>query len=60
MSGQVECPYKANGYADRRGYLNGLAEDMDLPQDMVDMFADILGPNEDFDGLVTLLEDNHL
>lgn len=37
-------------------YLQCLAEDMGLEVDTV-MEVDTLGENEDFDGLVTLLED---
>lgn len=49
--------YTDNGYQDRADYLRGLAEDTGIPLDMVEVAADILGPNEDFDGLVTTLED---
>lgn len=49
--------YKANGYATRSDYLACLAEDYGLPLETVMVFADTLGPNEDFDGLLSLLED---
>ena len=48
-------PYKAAGYESRRAYLESLAED--FPADVVYALADILGPGEDFDGLITALED---
>lgn len=41
----------------RDGYLRDLAFEYDVPEDVVFMLADFLGPNEDFDGLVTELED---
>ena len=46
--------YTDNGYSDRRDYLKSLAEEYG---DAVYILAEILGPNEDFDGLVTDLED---
>jgi hypothetical protein len=50
-------PYVEEGYANRKEYLQGLADNMGLPVSTVFALADILGPNEDFDGLVTELED---
>jgi hypothetical protein len=47
--------YQANGYANRRAYLEGLAEE--YSRETVFALASMLGPNEDFDGLVTALED---
>ena len=49
--------YTEHGYASRRDYLDSLAEDYDIDRDTVHMMADLLGPTEDFDGLVTSLED---
>jgi len=49
--------YMRNGYRDRRQYLEMLAEDYGLEQIVVFQLAALLGPNEDFDGLVTTLED---
>ncbi len=49
--------YQENGHADRAAYLRALAEEMELPLATVRMAASLLGPNEDFDGLVTELED---
>jgi hypothetical protein len=49
--------YTENGYKNRRDYLDQLADDMEADRDTVYMLADLLGPSEDFDGLVTALED---
>lgn len=49
--------YVSEGYANRREYLESLCEE--YPADVVYMLADLLGPSEDFDGLVTSLEDYH-
>ena len=45
--------YTKKGYEDRAGYLESLAEDYGVDLDKVLMLADLLGPEEDFDGLVT-------
>ncbi len=49
--------YQENGYASRREYLDSLADDLGLDPRTVYLLAEMLGPNEDFDGLVTSLED---
>lgn len=49
--------YQQNGYTDRDDYLNCLAEDYGVPLEDVYSLADMLGENEDFDGLVSALED---
>lgn len=49
--------YKENGYENRRDYLNCLAEDYGVSKQTVFMLAEVLGPSEDFDGLVTELSD---
>lgn len=49
--------YKEQGYKDRDGYLKFLASDFCLSEDIVFALADMLGGGEDFDGLVTSLED---
>jgi hypothetical protein len=53
--GNVE-DYIANGFANRREYLESLCEEFD--RDKVHVLADMLGPSEDFDGLVVMLEDD--
>lgn len=49
--------YIDNGYDSRDDYLEALADDLGIDLSTVHMLADMLGPNEDFDGLVTSLED---
>jgi hypothetical protein len=49
--------YRENGYDDRDDYLRSLADDYGVPEEAVQALADILGPDEDFDGLVSSLED---
>jgi hypothetical protein len=49
--------YQENGFNNRTEYLRSLSEEYDLPFSTVAMLASALGPNEDFDGLVTTLED---
>lgn len=51
-------PYVENGYKDRNDYLNSLANEYGVEPETVFMMADVLGPNEDFDGLVTSIEDD--
>jgi hypothetical protein len=49
--------YTDEGYANRRAYLDSLADDFGLDRSTVYALAGILGPNEDFDGLICALED---
>ena len=49
--------YQENGYADRDDYLNCLSEDYGVSIEDVYSLAEMLGENEDFDGLVSALED---
>lgn len=44
-------------YKDREGYLKSLAEEYGVDLDTVLSLADLLGPSEDFDGLINALED---
>ena len=46
--------YQQNGFTSRQDYLNNLADEYG---DVVFDLADLLGEIEDFDGLVTSLED---
>ena len=46
--------YQQNGFTSRQDYLNNLADEYG---DVVFDLADVLGETEDFDGLVTSLED---
>ena len=47
--------YQSNGYHDRTQDLATLSEE--YPRDVVYALADMLGRSEDFDGLVTALQD---
>lgn len=47
--------YTENGFKDRKDYLESLCEEYD--RTIVYALAHMLGVNEDFDGLVTALED---
>jgi hypothetical protein len=49
--------YIAHGYKDRDDYLESLAQEYGIDNMAVRMIADTLGPSEDFDGLVSELED---
>ena len=49
--------YTENGYENRRDYLLCLADDYGVDIATVTAIASILGPSEDFDGLVTALRD---
>ena len=51
--------YTMNGYKNRRDYLENLASDMGLDRELVFSLASILGSGEDFDGLITNLEDHY-
>ena len=53
----MENIYTENGYENRRDYLNCMAEDYGAPLETVRALAQILGPGEDFDGLIVALED---
>ncbi len=48
--------YTDNGYKDRSDYLSSLADGVSNSE-AVYAIADILGENEDFDGLVSAMED---
>ena len=50
----MTCIYQNNGFANRAEYLDSLREEYG---DLVDILTSILPPSEDFDGLVTELED---
>lgn len=50
-------PYIENGYKNRKHYLQCLSEDYEVPLNVVYSLAQLLGENEDFDGLISALED---
>jgi len=49
--------YTDRGYENRKDYLQALADDYDIPEDTIFAAASLLGPGEDFDGLISTLED---
>lgn len=49
--------YTSRGYKDRYDYLDSLAEEYGVSKTTVYVLADLLGPSEDFDGLINALED---
>ena len=49
--------YKDHDCEDREDYLDTLADDFGVDVSVVYVLADVLGENEDFDGLVSELED---
>jgi hypothetical protein len=49
--------YQQNGFSNRSEYLADLADNLGVELSIVHAMADLLGPSEDFDGLVTSLED---
>ncbi len=49
--------YQRNGHADRAAYLRGLSETFEMPLGQVQAAADLLGQEEDFDGLMWHLEE---
>jgi hypothetical protein len=53
-------PYKAQGHANRKAYLQYLSVEYGVPFRDVVMLASLLGAEEDFDGLVVHLEDMSL
>ena len=52
--------YQENGYENRREYLECLADDFGVDESIVFELAALLGPSEDFDGLVAMLEDYYM
>lgn len=49
--------YIRHGYTDRHNYLECLAHDYGICLAEVFIIADANGPSEDFDGLITMLEE---
>lgn len=49
--------YTDNGYEGRTDYLKCMAEDYGVSFDIVQTLSMLLGPDEDFDGLISSLED---
>ena len=53
----IQTIYEQHGFRNRQDYFEYLSEEYDIDIDIIKSMAEILGPNEDFDGLVTNLED---
>lgn len=49
--------YIQKGYKDRYDYIESLADEYGVSKMVVYSLADMLGPSEDFDGLINALED---
>jgi hypothetical protein len=51
--------WKEHGYKNRQEYLHCMADDYGVAYSTVKAIADVLGPMEDFDDLIAMLEDEH-
>lgn len=60
MKNETTTAHHAAGYGSRADYLNALKRDYPDQAPGIMLAAEILGPNEDFDGLVSHLEDGDL
>jgi hypothetical protein len=49
--------YTDNGFKDRKSYLSSLAEDYGVSIQNIIEIAELLGSSEDFDGLISILND---
>lgn len=49
--------YKENGYENRKDYLECLASNYGVDIDTVNSLSNMLGSNEDFDGLISAIDD---
>ena len=49
--------YREKGYDNRADYLRSLADEYGVDEEIVFTLAGLLGPSEDFDGLVSYLQD---
>lgn len=49
--------YQENGYTDRLDYLKNVAMENDVPLNVVVSVAELMGPYEDFDGLISAVKD---
>lgn len=52
-----QASYELHGFKDRMEYLESLAYDYGICLADVLIMADMLGPSEDFDGLIMMIED---
>lgn len=49
--------YQMNGYKNREDYLVSISEEYGVDEETVFSPADVLGKEEDFDGLISMIED---
>lgn len=49
--------YRRKGFSDRFDYLDAVAAEYGVSLEVVYNLSDMLGPNEDFDGLIRALEE---
>ena len=49
--------YTEHGYENRTDYLTCIADEYDITYKVIKSLADELGKNEDFDGLISAVED---
>jgi len=49
--------YTEQGYENRTDYLYNLAKDSEVDFHLIAAVANTLGPNEDFDGLINIVQD---
>lgn len=49
--------YKENGFKNRNDYLDSLADEYGISPYQVHYLASILGESEDFDGLISSIQD---
>lgn len=54
---EMSDKYEARGFSNRIEYLEDLADQAGVSIELVMSLADMLGPEEDFDGLVNEVED---
>lgn len=52
-----ELIYQLNGYEDRDDYLAQMSDEYGVDIETVIALAEMLGPDEDFDGLISALQD---
>jgi len=50
-------PYHRAGFNSRKAYLQSVSDDYGVSIERVLLVADLLGPHEDFDGLISMIED---
>lgn len=53
----MEERYPLNGFATRGDYIAFLSEQNNIAEDVIWSLAELLGPSEDFDGLLISLSD---